>query len=136
MITQNHPHLETVRTAALKPNPRNARTHSKKQISQIGASIERFGWLVPIIADDDNMIAAGHGRWLAAKELGHREVPVIRARFVSDADRRAFTLADNRIASLSGWDEDLLAEELSELFEEGYEIELTGLARAISISRW
>lgn len=126
MTTHNHPHIETVPTASLKPNPRNARTHSKKQISQISASIQRYGWLVPIIADDANMIAAGHGRWLAAKELCMREVPIIRAKFVSDADRRAFALADNRIASLSGWDEDLLAEELSELFEDGYEIELTG----------
>lgn len=126
MTTHKHPHIETVRTASLKPNPRNARTHSKKQISQIGASITKFGWLVPIIVDDDSMIAAGHGRWLAAKELRLREVPIIRAKFVSDADRRAFALADNKIASLSGWDEDLVAEELSALFETDYEIGLTG----------
>lgn len=126
MNTQNHPHIEMVRTGSLKPNPRNARTHSKKQISQIGASIRQFGWLVPIVVDDENMIAAGHGRWLAAKELKLRKVPIIRAKFVSDADRRAFTLADNRIASLSGWDEDLLTEELSDLFKIDYEIGVTG----------
>ncbi|MBV7259011.1 ParB N-terminal domain-containing protein [Erythrobacter sp. WH158] len=126
MTTQTHPRIETVRTASLKPNPRNARTHSKKQINQIGASITQFGWLVPIIVDDDNMIAAGHGRWLAAYELRLREVPIIRAKFVSDADRRAFALADNKIASLSGWDEDILSEELSALFETDYEIGLTG----------
>ena len=126
MNTHNHPHIEIVRTGSLKPNPRNARTHSKKQISQIAASIKQFGWLGTIIVDDTGMIVAGHGRWLAAKKLSLREVPVIKAKFLSDEDRRAFALADNKIASLAGWDEDLVAEVLSELFEGGYEIELTG----------
>lgn len=68
------------------------------------------------------MIVAGHGRWLAAKKLGLREVPITRAQFVSDEDRRTFALADNKIVELAGWDEDLVAVELSELFEGGYEI--------------
>ena len=130
MNTHDHPHLETVRTGSLKPNPRNARTHSDKQISQIAASIKQYGWLGTIIVDDNEMIAAGHGRWLAAKELGLREVPIIRAKFVCDEDRRAFALADNKIAELAGWDEDLVAEELSALFETGYEIQLTGFETA------
>lgn len=130
MNTHNHPHIETVRTGSLKPNPRNARTHSKKQISQIAASIQQYGWLGTIIVDDTGMIVAGHGRWLAAKKLGLREVPIIKAKFLSDEDRRAFALADNKIAELAGWDEDLVAEELSELFEGGYEIELTGFGTA------
>lgn len=130
MKTHNHPHIETVPTGSLKPNPRNARTHSKKQISQIAASIKQYGWLGTIIVDDSGMIVAGHGRWLAAKKLSLREVPIIRAKFVSDEDRRAFALADNKIAELAGWDADLVAEELSELFEGGYEIELTGFGTA------
>jgi DNA modification methylase len=121
-----HPHIDYVPIEALRPNPRNARTHSAKQIAQIGASIERFGWLVPIVADEEGLIAAGHGRWEAARQAGLAEVPVIRARFLSDADRRAFALAENRIAELSGWDEDILGEELKALFDGGYEIEITG----------
>lgn len=130
MTTKSHPAIELMATSALKPNPRNARTHTDRQIMQIAASIERFGWLVPIIVDDKDMIAAGHGRWLAAAELKLAEVPVIRAQFVTDADRRAFSLAENRIAELSGWDENLLAEELALLFEDGYELEITGFSTA------
>ena len=103
-----HPRIELMTTSSLKRNPRKARTHSPRQISQIGASIEQFGWLVPIVVDDMDLIAAGHGRWLAAKKLGLREVPVIRAKFLTDADRRAFALAENKLAQLSGCDEDLL----------------------------
>jgi DNA modification methylase len=125
----DHPRLELIATSTLKPNPRNARTHSDKQIAQIAASIQQFGWLVPIVVDDLDLIAAGHGRWLAAKKLGLREVPVIRAAFLSDADRRAFALAENRIAQLSGWDEDLLGEELAFLFEGG-NLEITGFTTA------
>jgi DNA modification methylase len=125
----NHPRSELMATSSLKPNSRNARTHSPKQISQIATSIEQFGFLVPIVVDDQNLIAAGHGRWLAAKKLGLPEVPVVRAEFVSDADRRAFALAENRIAQLSGWDEDLLGEELAFLFEGG-KLEITGFTTA------
>lgn len=130
MSDLNHPKIERIATSALTPNPRNARTHTDKQIRQIGTSIERFGWLVPIVIDDTNMIAAGHGRWLAAKLLKLSEVPVIRVRFLTDADRRAFALAENRIAELSGWDDKLLAEELTVLFDEGYELEITGFSTA------
>ena len=125
-----HPNIEMLRPSALKPNPRNARTHSAKQITQIGASIRRFGFAVPIVIDGDNMIAAGHGRWLAAKQLDLKEVPVIRLAFVTDEDRRAFALAENRIAELSGWDDKLLTEELTILFEGGYELEITGFTTA------
>lgn len=125
-----HPNIEVVVTAALRPNPRNARKHSSKQISQIAASIKRFGWLVPIVIDETGMILAGHGRWEAANELGLREVPVIRAHFLTDEDRRAFAIAENRIAELSNWDEDLLGEELKALFEGGYELEITGFSVA------
>lgn len=128
MPASHHPHIEYVATDTLVPNPCNARTHSAKQIAQIGASIDRFGWLVPIVADEDGLIAAGHGRWEAARQRGIADVPVIRARFLSDEDRRAFALAENRIAELSGWDEDILGEELKALFDGGYEIEITGFS--------
>ena len=130
MTTHCHPKIELVAPSSLKPNPRNARTHTDKQIAQIATSIERFGWLVPIIADKEGMITAGHGRWVAAKHMELAEVPVIRAQFLTDADRRAFALAENRIADLSGWDEDLLTEELTFLFEDGYGLEITGFSTA------
>lgn len=88
----NHARIELLATSNLRPNPRNARKHSAKQIRQIAASIERFGWLVPIVIDAEMMIAAGHGRWEAAKLIGLASVPVIRAEFLTDEDGRAFAL--------------------------------------------
>ena len=126
----SHPRVELLAVASLLPNPRNARTHSDRQLRQIAASIEKFGWLVPVVVDEDLMIAAGHGRWQAAQLLGLDTVPVIRARFLTKADRRAFALAENRIAELSGWDDRLLAEELNALFDEGYNLEITGFTTA------
>lgn len=126
----HHPKIELQATSSLTPNPRNARTHTDKQISQIAASIERFTFLVPIVVDDTNMILAGHGRWYAAKKLNLAEVPTIRARFLTDTDRRAFVLAENRISDLSGWDDKLLAEELSILWEDGCDLEITGFSTA------
>ena len=128
MKLHNHPRIEMLDPAILSPNPRNARTHSDKQIGQIAASIDRFGFPVPILVDDALNIVAGNGRWRAAKKLKLCDVPVIRMQFVSEADRRAFVLAENRIAELSGWDEDLLAEELTFLLEDGYEFEITGFS--------
>ena len=128
MTLPNHPRIEMLDPTKLVPNPRNARTHSEKQVAQIAASIRRFGFVVPIIIDDDGNIVAGHGRWLAARQLGLTEVPAIRVKFLSAADRRAFALADNRIAELSGWNDNLLAEELTFLLEDGYELEITGFS--------
>lgn len=130
MKLKNHPRVELLQTASLKPNPNNARTHSGKQLGQIASSIERFGFLVPIIVDDELMIAAGHGRWLAAKKMKLPEVPVIRARFLTEVDRRAFILAENKIAQNAGWDESLLAAELEFLFEGGCDLEITGFSTA------
>jgi len=126
----NHPRVELLATASLLPNPRNVRTHTDKQLRQIAASIERFGWLVPIVVDGEMMIAAGHGRWEAAKLLHIDTVPVIRAAFLTEADRRAFALAENRIAELSGWDDTLLKEELNALFGDGYNLDITGFTTA------
>ena len=128
MNIPNHPRIEMLATSALTPNPRNARKHPDEQVRKLAANIERFGFLVPIIVDDGNLIVAGHGRWMAARLLGLEMVPTIRASFVSDKERRAFALADNRLAELSEWDAMLLGEELSFLFEEHYDIEALGFS--------
>jgi hypothetical protein len=99
----------------LKPNPRNARTHSKKQIRQIANSIVKFGFVSPILADENAMILAGHGRLSASLELDLKEIPVITASGLTDAQKRALMLADNKIASNAGWDREKLAIEIPEL---------------------
>jgi DNA modification methylase len=117
---------------ALKPNARNARTHSKKQIRQIADSIAAFGFVVPILIDDGGVIIAGHGRYAAAVLLDLQEVPVIRVEGLSEAKCRALALADNKIAQNAGWDRELLAAELPELAEililENLDISITGFA--------
>ena len=99
----------------LRPYERNARTHSAEQVSQIAESIRQFGWTNPLLIDEDNEIIAGHGRLAAALELGMAEVPVIRLEGLSVPQRRALALADNKLALNAGWDEKLLAAELSGL---------------------
>jgi DNA modification methylase len=99
----------------LRRNPRNPRTHSKKQIRQIAESIRRFGWTYPILVDETWLILAGHGRYDAALELGLREVPIIVVSDLDDAEKRALALADNKIAGNAGWDREKLAAELGEL---------------------
>src|SRR3954468_11392638 len=99
----------------LLPNPRNARTHSKKQVGQIANSIRRFGFTNPVLIDDANMILAGHGRVEAARQLGLTSVPCLRLSTFSPAEKRAYVLADNKLAQNAGWNEDLLAGELEYL---------------------
>lgn len=101
--------------ASLKPNRRNVRTHSKKQISKIAESIKAFGFAVPIVVDECGTVLAGHGRLSAAKQLGLPSVPTVRLGHFSEAQKRAYVLADNKIASLAGWDREGLAIELREL---------------------
>src|SRR6266516_6609104 len=124
--------IQWIAVDALKPNARNARTHSKKQIRQIGDSIAAFGFLVPILIDEGGVIIAGHGRYAAAVLLGLQEVPVIRVEGLSEAKRRALALADNKIAENAGWDRELLATELPELADilivEGLDLSITGFA--------
>ena len=126
------PNLQSIAVDALKPNARNARTHSKKQIRQIADSIAAFGFLVPILIDEGRIIIAGHGRYEAAKLLGLKQVPVIEVKGLSEAKRRALALADNKIAENAGWDREKLAVELPELsellIEEGLDISITGFA--------
>ena len=122
----NHPRIEMMPRASLRPNPRNARTHSRKQLLLISSALQRWGFLVPLICDDRYNIVAGNARFAAAELAGIDEVPVIRAQFVSEADRRAFALAENRLAELGGWDLELVAEELEFLLDDDFDIGLTG----------
>jgi ParB-like nuclease domain len=109
---------------------RNPRTHSKKQIEQIAASIREFGFTNPVLIDDQQRIIAGHGRVTAAKLLGMDRVPTIRLEHLSEAQKRAYIIADNRLAELAGWDESILAIELKYLSEIDFSVELTGFATA------
>jgi DNA modification methylase len=118
----------------LRPNKRNSRTHSKKQIRQVANSILRFGWTYPILIDENDIILAGHARYEAALLLGLQEVPVIVVTGLSDAEKRALALADNKIAANAGWDRKLLSEELGELAkllpECNLDLEITGFEPA------
>ncbi|HWW46862.1 MAG TPA: DNA methyltransferase [Xanthobacteraceae bacterium] len=126
--------IQQMDLAALTPNPRNARTHAKKQVAQIAASIRAFGWTVPLVVDEQAMILAGHGRYLAARQLALAQVPVVVVTGLSAAKKRALALADNKIAANAGWDRDQLAAELGELAPLlaacELELEITGFAPA------
>ena len=110
----------------LIPYARNARTHSDEQIGQIAASIKEWGWTTPILVDETGGIIAGHGRTLAAQRLKMTEVPVMVAKGWSDAKKRAYVLADNKLALNAGWDNEMLALELGEIGELGFDLDLTG----------
>jgi len=112
----------------LKPYDRNARTHSDDQVDAIARSIEEFGWTQPVLADPRGMIIAGHGRVAAAKKLGLAEVPVMIARGWTKDQKRAYVLADNRLAEKAGWDKDLLRIERQELETSGFDVDLTGFS--------
>lgn len=118
--------IEQVRVDALKPYPRNARTHSKRQVEQIAWSMQKFGFTNPVLADNDNIIIAGHGRVEAAKLLGLETVPVLRLSHLSEADKRAYIIADNRLAERAGWDKELLAVELQGLIELEFDVGALG----------
>jgi DNA modification methylase len=108
----------------------NARTHSKRQIRQIADSIKRFGFCNPVLIDEHAQIIAGHGRVAAAKLLGMEQVPTMQLAHLSDVEKRAYILADNRLAEISGWDREILAIELQALVNLDFEVELTGFATA------
>ncbi|WP_241527238.1 site-specific DNA-methyltransferase [Sphingomonas turrisvirgatae] len=116
--------------AALRSYPGNSRTHSKKQIKQIAASIERFGFTNPVLVSDAGEIIAGHGRVEAAKLLGHKMVPTLALSHLSPAERRAYVLADNKLALNAGWDREILAIELQALVDLEFDVELTGFSLA------
>src|SRR5260370_17756342 len=110
----------------LKPYPRNARTHSRKQVNQIAASITGFGFTNPVLVDESGQIIAGHGRVQAAKLLGFAEVPTVQIANLSATQKRAYILADNRLAEKAGWDKEILAGELQGLLSDGFDVVLTG----------
>jgi ParB-like chromosome segregation protein Spo0J len=120
------PAYKTVSVESLVPYARNSRTHSPQQVDKIAASIREFGFLNPIITDGDNGIVAGHGRVLAAQKLGLAELPCIEAAHLTEAQRRAYVIADNRLALDAGWDNDLLKVELQDLDKAGFDLTLTG----------
>src|SRR4051812_17913718 len=112
-------HIEQRPIGGIVPFVGNARTHSPEQVAKIAASIKQFGFNNPILVDAEGTIVAGHGRLAAAKSLGLSDVPVVVLGHLSEAARRAYTMADNRIALDSGWDEQLLARELAFLQQAG-----------------
>jgi DNA modification methylase len=127
-----HPKIELRNLKTLRAAHRNARTHSAKQINQIAESIKAFGFVNPILVDADDRIVAGHGRADAARKLGLGTVPVICLDHLSEAELRAYAIADNRLAELAGWDKDILALELADLvtIDSDFDISVTGFDHA------
>ena len=123
---QSTERFEKVNIDRLVPYVRNARTHSKEQILQLRSSLREFGFVNPVIVDKDLNIIAGHGRVMAAKEENLTEIPCVFAEHLSEAQKRAYILADNRLAMSAGWDEELLAFEFADLKDLGFDIGLTG----------
>lgn len=118
--------LEHITLASLTPYARNARTHDEHQIRQIAGSIKEFGFTNPVLIDDDGMIIAGHGRVLAAEHLQMKTVPAIRLSHLTPAQKKAYILADNKLALNAGWDVDMLKIELNDLHDSGYNLEVIG----------
>jgi len=118
--------IEVLPIEQLIPYARNSRTHSDEQIAQIAASIREFGFTNPVLVDADGGIIAGHGRVMGARKLGMASVPCIRLGYMTEAQKRAYVIADNKIALNAGWDEDMLAVEIKDLYDMGFDLELTG----------
>ena len=123
---KSEPVIVTRKVDALIPYIRNSRTHSDTQVAQIAASVREFGWTNPILIDGENGIIAGHGRVLAARKLGMDEVPCIELAGLTDTQRRAYIIADNKLALNAGWDDELLAIELHELNAADFDMALIG----------
>ena len=121
-------HVERRSVESLIPYARNARTHSDEQVAQIAASIKEWGWTTPVLVDETGQIIAGHGRVMAARKLGLEEIPVMVASGWSEAQRRAYVLADNKIALNSGWDMDLLKVELQDIGEMSFDLDKIGFS--------
>lgn len=120
--------IRRVPVTSLKPYANNPRTHSKKQVRQIADSIREFGWTNPVLVDGEGGVIAGHGRIEAAKLLGIGEVPVVSLEHLSEAQKRAYIIADNRLAENAGWDAELLSIELQGLIDIEFDVSLTGFA--------
>ena len=118
--------IKEIEVTALIPYAKNSRTHDDAQIAQIAASIKEFGWTNPILVDGDKGIIAGHGRLMAARKLGMAKVPVIELKTLSKAQKKAYIIADNRLALNAGWDNTMLTIELNELLEDKFALEILG----------
>ena len=118
--------LETIAIDRLIPYARNSRTHSDEQVAQVAASIREFGFTNPVLIDANGGIIAGHGRVMAARKLGLADVPCIRLAHLTDAQKRAYIIADNKLALNAGWDEEILALELLDLRGEDFALPLSG----------
>ncbi len=115
----------------LIPYINNSRTHSDEQVAQIAASIKEFGWTNPILVDGENGIIAGHGRLMAARKLGYTEVPTIELKDLTETQRKAYIIADNRLALNAGWDNEMLTIELNDLLADGFALEMLGFDAGI-----
>lgn len=120
--------LEMRMVSDLVPYARNSRTHSDEQVAQVAASMREWGWTVPVLVDEEGLILAGHCRLMAARMLGLPEVPVMVARGWTDAQKRAYVIADNKLAENAGWDPELLRLELHDLASADYRLELVGFS--------
>ena len=125
--------IENLIPASLKPHPANSRLHSESQITAIVASIEQFGFNGAITIDEDGVILAGHGRWMAAQRMGRETIPCVRRTGLSDAQKRAFVIADNKIGLDSDWDAHQLASELESLQTSGLDLDSLGIS-ALALS--
>jgi hypothetical protein len=122
----NNLKIEYLKTSLLIPYASNSRTHSDEQVAQIAGSIKEFGFTNPVLIDEQSGIIAGHGRVLAARKLGMETLPCIRLAHLTDAQRRAYVIADNKLALNAGWDEETLKAEIERLMGDGFDIALTG----------
>jgi ParB-like chromosome segregation protein Spo0J len=122
------PKIEHVEIESLIPYARNSRTHSDAQVAQIAASIKEFGFTNPVLIDQEGGIIAGHGRVMAARKLKLAEVPCIRLGYLTDTQKRAYVIADNKLALNAGWDNEMLQVEFADLTELGFNLDLTGFS--------
>jgi len=120
--------IEQVKLDALIPYARNSRTHSDAQVAQIAASIKEFGFTNPVLIDETGSIIAGHGRVMAARKLAIADVPSIRLTHLTEAQKKAYVIADNKLALNAGWDDEMLAVELTDLKDMGFNLDLTGFS--------
>lgn len=120
--------IEQIQTEKLIPYARNSRTHSDEQIAQIMASIKEFGFTNPVLVDEDGGIIAGHGRTVAAQRLQMKTVPCIRLTHLTSAQKKAYVIADNKLALNAGWDDEMLKVEIGELRDEDFDLSLTGFS--------
>ena len=122
------PSIKNILVSDLIPYALNSRTHSDEQVAQIAASIKEFGFLNPVIIDGDNGIIAGHGRTMAAQKLGIESIPCMEAAHLTETQKKAYIIADNKLALNAGWDDEILRVEMEALQDDGFDLELTGFS--------